>query len=104
VLALFQQDPDTKAVALFCEIGTVAEEEAAELILAGGFTKPAAAYIAGRTLPTGMRYSHASAIVERGRGTAESKVRAFEKAGVHVVDHPHEMATILADILRKEAK
>lgn len=95
VLLEFERDEETRAVALFCEIGTVAEEEAADVIKQGRFTKPVAAFVAGRTLPTGMRFSHASAMVERGRGSAESKIRAFQEAGVHVVEHPHEMTEVL---------
>ncbi len=104
LLPLFEKDEETKAVALFCEIGTVAEEEAAEVIMKGGFTKPAAAFIAGRALPSGMRFSHASAIIEGGRGTADSKLKALREAGVHVVDRPYEMATTLAAILKGERK
>jgi len=104
LLPLFERDEETRAVALFCEIGTVAEEEAAEVIKRGGFTKPVAAFIAGRALPSGMRFSHASAIIEGGRGTAESKLKALRDAGVHVVDRPYEMATTLAAILRGESK
>jgi succinyl-CoA synthetase alpha subunit len=95
VLLEFEQDTDTKAVALFCEIGTVAEEEAADIIKQGRFTKPVTAFVAGRALPSGMRFSHASAMVVRGRGSAQSKIRAFEEAGVHVVEHPHQMTEIL---------
>ena len=99
ILPLFEEDEETKAVVLFGEIGTVAEEEAAEVIKEGRFTKPLVAYIAGRTLPAGMRFSHASAIIEHGRGTAESKVKALEEAGAHVVEHPQEIATMLVKIL-----
>lgn len=100
ILPLFGDDEETKAVVLFGEIGTVAEEEAAEVIKEGGFTKPLVAYIAGRSLPAGMRFSHASAIIERDRGTAESKVKALEKVGAKVVDNPQEIATTIAKILR----
>jgi len=100
ILPLFGDDEETKAVVLFGEIGTVAEEEAAEVIKEGRFTKPLVAYIAGRSLPAGMRFSHASAIIERGRGTAESKVKALEKVGVQVVENPQEIATTVAKILR----
>jgi len=100
VLPLFEEDEETKAVVLFGEIGTVAEEEAAEVVKAGRFTKPLVAYIAGRTLPSGMRFSHASAIIERGRGTAESKIKALESVGAHVVEHPQQIATTLAGILK----
>jgi len=102
ILPLFERDDETKAVALFCEIGTVAEEEAAEVIRQGGFTKPATAFIAGKALPSGIRFSHASAMVEKGRGSAESKVKAFLDAGVHVVDQPHEMVSVLKRLLKGE--
>ncbi len=100
ILPLFEDDKDTKAVVLFGEIGTVAEEEAAEVIKDGRFTKPLVAYIAGRGLPAGMRFSHASAIIEAGRGTAESKIRALEEAGAHVVEHPQDIAASLLKILK----
>lgn len=100
ILPLFEDDEETKAVVLFGEIGTVAEEEAAGVVKEGRFSKPLVAYIAGRTLPAGMRFSHASAIIERGRGTAESKVKALEGVGSHVVEHPQEIATTLARILK----
>ncbi len=99
ILPLFEEDEETKAVVLFGEIGTVAEEEAAEVIKEGRFSKPLVAYIAGGTLPSGMRFSHASAIVERGRGTAESKIKALVAVGAHVVERPQEIAITLAKIL-----
>jgi succinyl-CoA synthetase alpha subunit len=99
LLPLFGDDDETKAVVLFGEIGTVAEEEAAEVVKEGKFSKPLVAYIAGRSLPSGMRFSHASAIIERGRGTAETKVKALNKVGAHVVDRPQEIATTVAKIL-----
>jgi len=87
-------------VAMFGEIGTVAEEEAAEVIKDGRFTKPLVAYIAGVGVKSGMRFSHASAIVERGRGSAESKIKALMEAGAHVVDRPEELAPTLANMLK----
>jgi succinyl-CoA synthetase alpha subunit len=100
LLPLFEADDDTHAVAMFGEIGTSAEEEAAEVIRAGLFTKPMVAYIAGVGVRPGMRFSHASAIVERGRGSAESKMRALRAAGVHVVEKPEELAPALLRSLR----
>jgi succinyl-CoA synthetase alpha subunit len=99
LLPLFQDDPDTRAVAMFGEIGTVAEEEAAQIVKEGRFSKPLVAYIAGRSLPAGIRFSHASAIIERGRGTAESKVKALQEAGAQVVDRPQELAATILKIL-----
>lgn len=99
LLLLFEEDEETHAVAMFGEIGTVAEEEAAEIIKEGRFTKPLVAYIAGVGVKAGMRFSHASAIVERGRGSAESKIRALREAGAHVVEQPERLAPMLVDIL-----
>ena len=100
LLPLWETDEETKAVVLFGEIGTVAEEEAAEVVKEGKFTKPLVAYIAGRTLPVGMRFSHASAIIERGRGTAESKIKALEEIGAQVVERPQDIAVSLKKILK----
>ena len=100
LLPLFEADEETKAVVLFGEIGTVAEEEAAEVVREGRFTKPLVAYIAGRTLPSGMRFSHASAIIEGGKGTAESKVKALQEVGAYVVDSPQEIRSTLVKILK----
>lgn len=100
ILPLFEGDEETKAVAMFGEIGSAYEEGAAEVIREGRFTKPLVAYIAGAWAPAGMRFSHASAIVERGRGTAKSKIKALKEAGAHVVDSPEEIAPTVARLLR----
>lgn len=98
LLPLFQADAETDAVAYYGEIGGVMEEEAAGLIKAGGYTKPLVAYIAGRGLPAGIRFSHASAIIEGGKGTAEKKVEALRSAGAHVVDRPEDLGPTLRRI------
>lgn len=104
LLPLFQDDQDTDAIAYFGEIGSVMEEEAAELIKEGKYTKPLVAYIAGRGLAKGIRFSHASAIIEGGKGTAEGKVEALRGAGVHVVDRPDDIGSTLAKILKSTVK
>ena len=98
LLPLFQDDEETDGVVFYGEIGGVMEEEAAELIKEGGYTKPLIAYIAGRGLPSGMRFSHASAIIEGGRGTAEGKANALREAGAHVLDRPEDIGPTLQDI------
>jgi succinyl-CoA synthetase alpha subunit len=97
---MFQEDAETELVVMFGEIGTVAEEEAAEVIKEGRFRKPLIAYVAGRSLPAGIRFSHASAIIERGRGTADSKIRALEEVEACVVERPQEIAEEALNILK----
>jgi succinyl-CoA synthetase alpha subunit len=46
-----------------------------------------------------MRFSHASASVERGRGTAESKVMALKEAGATVVERPQEIPEAVKRLL-----
>lgn len=94
-LALFQKDRATKRIVLVGEIGGTAEEEAAAFI-EKRVTKPVVAYVAGRTAPPGKRMGHAGAIIQEGRGTAESKLKAFEAAGVPVADYPADVAKLLA--------
>lgn len=86
VLELFEKDPETRAVAMFGEIGTTQEERVAELIEQKRFTKPLIAFIGGKAAKSGTRFSHAGAIVEGTRGSYETKVRRLREAGAHVVD------------------
>ncbi len=94
MLELFENDPETERIVMVGEIGGTAEEEAAEYIKQY-VKKPVYAYIAGRTAPPGKRMGHAGAIVTRGRGTAESKIRALESAGVKVAKVPTEIARLI---------
>jgi succinyl-CoA synthetase alpha subunit len=101
LLPMFQEDHQTDGLVYFGEIGTVMEEEAAEVIKAGGYRKPLVAYIAGKGLPSGLRFSHASAIVEGGRGTAEGKIRALKEVGAHVVDRPQDIGLVCQKVFKK---
>ena len=93
-LDAFEKDSETKAVVLVGEIGGTAEEEAAEHIKEN-ITKPVFAFIAGRTAPPGKRMGHAGAIIARGKGTAESKIKAFEKADVKLARFPTDIADLV---------
>ncbi len=99
VLSLFRDDDQTEAVIMIGEIGGTAEEEAAAWIKANWNDKPIVGFIAGATAPPGRRMGHAGAIISGGQGTAESKFRALEEAGVHIVRSPAGMGLKIKELL-----
>lgn len=94
ILEAFNNDSRTKRVVMIGEIGGSQEERAAEFI-ASKMRKKVVSYIAGRSAPPGKRMGHAGAIISGSSGTAESKIRALEKAGVRVAKTPTEIADII---------
>ncbi|HLI54506.1 MAG TPA: succinate--CoA ligase subunit alpha [Acidimicrobiales bacterium] len=98
-LAAFEADPDTKAIAMFGEIGGSEEEKAAEFI-SSSVSKPVVAYIAGVTAPPGKKMGHAGAIISGSKGTAQAKMEALAAAGVHVVANPTEAGVKMAEIVK----
>jgi succinyl-CoA synthetase alpha subunit len=95
LLRWFEEDEETEAVALIGEIGGDAEEMAAWFISQGGFTKPVAAYVAGRAAVPGKKMGHAGAIIQGRTGTAQSKMEALRNAGAAVGEQPGELARAL---------
>jgi succinyl-CoA synthetase alpha subunit len=101
VVKLFEADPETKAVVMFGEIGTSQEEQVADLIEAGEFTKPLVAFIGGKAAKSGTRFSHAGAIIEGGRGTHEGKVDRLRSVGATVVDAFGDLPLATKEVLAK---
>ncbi len=94
VLNLFEEDEGTEAVVLIGEIGGNAEELTANYIKEN-IKKSVVAYIAGINAPRGKRMGHAGAVIEGRTGTAESKIDAFEAAGVPVAKLPSEIPELI---------
>jgi succinyl-CoA synthetase alpha subunit len=93
ILKLFEDDPETDGVVLAGEIGGVYEELAASYI--PQMKTPVVAFISGRVAPQGKRLGHAGAIIEGDMGTAESKIKALEAAGVPVAKTLSEIPQLL---------
>ncbi len=103
LLPLFQNDQETKAVVLFSEPGTSFEEDVADYIAAGHFTKPLISYVAGHfteDLPEGTVFGHAAAMIEGNVGRPSSKRKRLLKAGAYVCENFDDIIKHLQKILR----
>jgi len=97
-LEAFEKDNNTKSIIMIGEIGGNAEETASEYVKEY-VSKPVVGFIAGRTAPPGKRMGHAGAIISGGKGTAKAKMKAMERAGIHVSENPSELGKTLEEIL-----
>jgi succinyl-CoA synthetase alpha subunit len=91
----FQADAETDAVVIIGELGGTMEEECAEAIISGSFTKPLVAFLGGRNAPEGKRMGHAGAIVTGGKGDVASKTAVLRKAGAGVAERPRQVGSLL---------
>jgi succinyl-CoA synthetase alpha subunit len=99
-IKLFNDDPDTHAIAMIGEIGGNAEEIAADFIKKN-VKKPVVGFIAGQTAPEGRRMGHAGAIISGGQGTAADKYKAMRAAGIHTVQSPADIGQAIASLIGK---
>jgi len=99
VLGHFEADPETEAVVLIGEIGGTKEQEAAEFIRNGGYTKPLIAVIAGQSAPPGKRMGHAGAIVTGKAGLASEKVKALKEVGAFIAVTAGDIGTTTNSVL-----
>lgn len=100
VLAEFERDSETDAVVMIGELGGTMEDEAAEMLKSGAFSKPLIAFIGGRHAPQGKRMGHAGAIVTGGKGSALDKMHALEDAGAMTAERASQVGKLLAKALR----
>ena len=93
-LTAFEEDPDTKAVAMMGEIGGTDEQDAARFVK-DHMTKPVVGFNAGQTAPPGRRMGHAGAIISGSAGTAAEKIQAFEDAGMGIARRPMDFVELM---------
>ena len=98
LLADYQADEATAAVVIIGELGGTMEEEVAETIQAGLFTKPLVAFLGGRNAPAGQKMGHAGAIITGGKGSVADKIKALEAAGAYVAKRPREVGLLLKQL------
>jgi succinyl-CoA synthetase alpha subunit len=102
LLPYYQQDDETDAVVIIGELGGTMEEEVADAMKKGVFTKPLVAFLSGRTAPKGKRMGHAGAIITGGKGSVEDKIEALTKAGAMVAERPRLIGDLLKEALRNK--
>ncbi|KAK0528050.1 ligase of succinyl-coa [Tilletia horrida] len=102
LVKLLLEDDKSEGIVLIGEIGGSMEEDAAEYLLKNNpKKKPVVAFIAGRTAPPGRRMGHAGAVISGGKGRAEDKVAALEKAGAIVADSPAKIGALMLKAMQQ---
>jgi len=101
LIPLFDKDPGTKAVVLFCEPGGVIEERLSEVVISEEIKIPIVAFVAGRFVDKmpGIRFGHAATIVEGKKGTTAGKIEHFRRAGIHVAEGLDDIVSIVKGLL-----
>lgn len=101
-LEMFEEDDQTDAVVLFGELGGTYENQVAEMLENGEFTKPLVAFITGKfteDMPT-QQYGHAGAIIRGEEEKPSYKEKVLRESGAHVVDVHHKIGDKLQELLK----
>lgn len=102
VLERFVQDPETEGILMIGEIGGEAEENAAEWLEKNNKSKkPVLSFIAGVTAPPERRMGHAGAIVSKGKGGAQEKIKFLKEHGIRVVSSPAVLGKEMLDLMKE---
>jgi succinyl-CoA synthetase alpha subunit len=101
LLPLYEADPETRALVLFCEPGGTAEERLAANLKQHGSRLPIVAFVAGRFADRmqGVRFGHAGAIVQGTQGSPAAKIAALRDAGVRVADKLSALPQLVHEVL-----
>jgi succinyl-CoA synthetase alpha subunit len=88
LMPLFEADPETKAIVIYCEPGGRMEAELASYVVEKKSRLPIIAFMAGRFMDEmpGMRFGHAGTIVEGKADTTAEKIARLEAAGISIAE------------------
>jgi len=98
LMPFFEEDPETKAIAIYSEPGGRMEAELAEWVAEHRSRLPIVAFMAGRFMDEmkGMRFGHAGTIVEGKEDTTAEKIARMEAAGISVAERIEEIPKLLS--------
>jgi len=103
ILSLFEKDHNTKAVVMWSEPGTNFEEEIADFINEGEFTKTLIIYVAGKfveEMPEGTVFGHAASIIQGDTGRPSKKINALKQAGAYVAESFNDVITFVQEVMK----
>jgi succinyl-CoA synthetase alpha subunit len=105
LMPLFEADPETKAIVIYCEPGGRMEAELARYVVDKKSRLPLVAFMAGRFVDEmpGMRFGHAGTIVEGKADTTAEKIARLEEAGISVAERIEDIPTVVEQRLAKAA-
>ncbi len=88
LMPLFDADPETRAIVIYCEPGGRMEAELARYVVEKKSRLPIVAFMAGRFMDEmpGMRFGHAGTIVEGKADTTAEKIARLEAAGISIAE------------------
>jgi succinyl-CoA synthetase alpha subunit len=106
LMPLYEADPDTAAVVMFCEPGGTMEERLADYIERHKPRLPVIAFVAGRFADRmqGVRFGHAGAIVQGTQGSPAAKIARMREAGILVANKLYEIPDLVRGAMEREAK
>jgi len=97
LMPLYEADPDTKAIVIYCEPGGRMEAELARYVVEEKSRLPIVAFMAGRFMDEmpGMRFGHAGTIVEGKADTTVEKIKRLEAAGISIAERIEDIPELV---------
>jgi succinyl-CoA synthetase alpha subunit len=101
LMPLFEQDPATRAIAIYSEPGGRMEAELARWVVEHRSRLPVIAFMAGRFMDEmpGMRFGHAGTIVEGRADTTAEKIARMRDAGISVAERIEDIPALVKERL-----